>query len=273
MSMDLVDLERALAELADSLEFPTASDLPERVVAELDRPAAVTPFIQRPAVRRVLALAAAAIVIVGVVLVASPRARRAMADLLGIGGVAIRTTDTTLAPVPSSIPSNASSSIISSTVSPPTDPPGATSVGDGAAELGIVAPVPTALGPPETTTLVDGRLSLQWPPSDALPATSLPDVGALLTVFRGQVEEPLFEKVLQPGTTYERVSVDGQPAVWLSGEPHLFLYLGPTRDIEEEELRLAGNTLIWTVGPHTYRLESALDRDAAIAVAETVETD
>ena len=62
-------------------------------------------------------------------------------------------------------------------------------------------------------------------------------------------------------------------AVWLGGEPHLFLYLGPTRDIEEEELRLAGNTLIWTVGPHTYRLESALDRDAAIAVAETVETD
>ena len=271
MTMDLVDLERALAELADSLEFPDASDLPERVVAELDRPAVVTPFVQRPAVRRVLALAAAAIVIVGVVLVASPRARRAVADLLGIGGVAIRTSDTTFAPVPSSTPSTISSTV--SPPSPPTDPPGAISVEDGAAELGIVPPVPTALGPPETTTLRDGRLSLQWPTSDTLPATRLPEVGALLTVFRGQVEEPLFEKVLQPGTTYERVSVDGQPAVWLGGEPHLFLYLGPTRDIEEEELRLAGNTLIWTVGPYTYRLESALDRDAAIAVAETVETD
>ncbi len=237
----------------------------------------MTPLVQRPAVRRVLALAAAAIVIVGVVLVASPRARKAVADLLGIGGIAIRTSDTSLSPTLSTGLSTGPTTAqatgeTTSTVTPPTDPPGSISVEDGASALGIEPPLPPALGPPETTTLADGRLSLQWAPSATLPPSKVPGVGALLTVFRGEVEEPLFQKILEPGTTYERVSVDGHPAVWLGGEPHLFLYVGQTGNIEEEPLRLAGNTLIWTVGPHTYRLESALDRDAAIALAETVGT-
>jgi hypothetical protein len=273
MSVELADLERALAELADGLEFPTASDLPERVVADLERPASLTPLVQRPAVRRLLALAAAAIVIVGVVLVASPRARRAVADLLGIGGVAIRTSDTSpstdLSADPSTSPTTAQAT---STVTPPTAPPGSISVEDGASAIGVVPPLPPVLGPPESATLADGRLTLQWPPSTVLPPTDLPGVGALLAVFPGRVEEPLLEKVLGPGANYERVSVGGRPGVWLSGAPHLLMYVGPGGQIREDALRLAGNTLIWTVGPHTYRLESALDRDAAIALAETVPT-
>jgi hypothetical protein len=94
----------------------------------------------------------------------------------------------------------------------------------------------------------------------------------VLAVFPGRVEEPLLEKVLGPETAYERVSVGGQPAVWLSGAPHVLMYLGPGGQVREDQLRLAGNTLLWTVGPHTYRLESALERDAAIALAETVPT-
>jgi hypothetical protein len=271
MTVELADLERALSELAESLEFPDASGLPERVVAELDRPAPVTSLVQRPVVRRLLALAAAAVIIAAVVLVASPRARKAVADLLGIGGVAIRTSDTS-PDTTSATTSGSTSTISASTVVPPTDPPGSISVEDGASAIGVVPPLPAALGPPETTTLADGRLTLQWPPSATLPATDLPGVGALLAVFPGRVEEPLLEKVLGPGASYERVSVGGRPGVWLSGAPHLLMYVGPGGQIREDALRLAGNTLIWTVGPHTYRLESALDRDAAIALAETVPT-
>jgi hypothetical protein len=278
MTVETADLERALAELAESLEFPDAPDLPERVVAALERPASVTPLVQRPGVRRLLALAAAAVVIAGVVLVASPRARKAVADLLGIGGVAIRTSDTSPSPprstsVTTGETTSASTGETTSTAGPPTDPPGSVSVEDGASAIGVVPPLPPALGPPESATLADGRLTLQWPPSTALPATDLPGVGALLAVFPGRVEEPLLEKVLGPGTTYERVGVGGRLGVWLSGAPHLLMYVGPDGQVREDELRLAGNTLIWTVGPHTYRLESALDRDAAIALAETVPTD
>ena len=164
MTVELADLERALAELADSLEFPAASDMPERVIAELDRPASVTPLVQRPAVRRVLALAAAAIVIAGVVLVASPRARRAVADLLGIGGVAIRTSDTTPAIPPTTLSTAPSSSgstspstlVLSSTAGPP----GSIDVEDGASAIGVAPPLPPSLGPPQTVTLADGRLTL-----------------------------------------------------------------------------------------------------------------
>jgi hypothetical protein len=96
-------------------------------------------------------------------------------------------------------------------------------------------------------------------------------VGALVTVFEAPLEEGYFEKLLRPGTTYQRVRVNGRPAVWLAGEPHVFLY--PAGDsVREERLRLAGNTLLWAVGPYTYRLESALERDRAIAVAETIPT-
>jgi hypothetical protein len=277
MTVELADLERALAELAEGLEFPGASDLPERVVAELERPASVTPLTQRPGVRRLLALAAAAIVIAGVVLVASPRARKAVADLLGIGGVAIRTSDTSPSPPPSTSPATTEATTESttgttSTVSPPTDPPGSVSVEDGASAIGVVPPLPPALGPPDSATLADGRLTLQWSPSTALPPTDLAGVGALLAVFPGRVEEPLLQKILGPDTDYERVGVNGRLGVWLSGAPHVLMYVGPDGQVREDELRLAGNTLIWTIGPHTYRLESALDRDAAIALAETVPT-
>jgi hypothetical protein len=109
-----------------------------------------------------------------------------------------------------------------------------------------------------------------WPPGPELPPTKVAGVGALLTVFEATLAEGYFGKVLDPGTTYEKVSVNGGPAAWLAGAPHVFLYPTAGNGVAEEQLRLAGNTLIWTDGPFTYRLESALGRDAAIAVAESI---
>ena len=96
-----VDLEEALVELAESLRFPAEGELAGRVLARLAEPepepaAGVVVALRRPWVRRTLAIAAAAILVVGVVLVASPRARRVAADLLGIGGVEIHTSSSTL---------------------------------------------------------------------------------------------------------------------------------------------------------------------------------
>ena len=270
-----VDLERSLVALADSLDFPGEIDLAERVAARLEAP---RPLVHRPALRRALALAAAAVLVVAVVLVASPRARRAVADLLGIGGVAIdagRSAPATTLPAGVSAPA---------ATLPAASAPGATfpaaldgvaaGLADSAQRLGIPPPVPTALGPPAAVTFgpppPGGELALVWPPSASLPPTAIPGVGALLSVFRAEVDEAFVQKTLTPGTTYERVLVNGRPAIWLAGSPHLFLYRGPDGAVDQQTLRLAGNTLIWTDGPFTYRLESALDRDAAIAVAQTV---
>jgi hypothetical protein len=266
-----VDLERSLVALADSLDFPGEIDLAERVAAGLEAP---RPLVHRPALRRALALAAAAVLVVAVVLVASPRARRAVADLLGIGGVAIDAGTS----VPTTSPAVSAPAATLPATSSATFPAAldgvAAGLADSAQRLGIPPPVPTALGPPAAVTFgpppPGGELALVWPPSDTLPPTAIPGVGALLSVFRAEVDEAFIQKTLTPGTTYERVLVNGRPAIWLAGSPHLFLYRGADGAVQQQTLRLAGNTLIWTDGPFTYRLESALDRDQAIAVAQTV---
>jgi hypothetical protein len=267
-----LDLEQALVDLSESLEFPGEDELATRVIARLAEPASeaeVVPFLRRPAVRRVVAVAAAAVLIVAIVLAVSPRARRVAADLLGIGGVEIRTSSSAVpGTAPPTFPTTFAPEILGlgSAVSP----------ADGAARLGIVAPIPTGLGPPQATyfgtTAAGPELTLVWPPGPALPESKIPGVGALITVFRADFNQRYFEKQLDPGATYERVSVNGKPAAWLAGAPHRFLYPTANGGLQEEQLRLAGNTLVWADGPFTYRLESALGRDAAIAVAESVPT-
>ena len=104
----------------------------------------------------------------------------------------------------------------------------AADLADSAQRLGIPPPVPTALGPPAAVTFgpppPGGELALVWPPSASLPPTAIPGVGALLSVFRAEVNEAVIQKTLAPGTTYERVAVGDHPAVWLAGSPHVFLY-------------------------------------------------
>ena len=164
-----VDLAQALTDLADSLEFAGEDALAERVMAQLATPAPAVPLRRRPAVRRAAALAAAAVVIAGLVLVGSPRARRAVADLLGIGGIEIRTSSSSSVP---STPAPSTSIPITSKLG------SAIAVEDGAARVGIVAPVPIALGPPLAAYLgtppAGGRLSLVWAPSPTLPASRTP---------------------------------------------------------------------------------------------------
>ena len=116
---------------------------------------------------------------------------------------------------------------------------------------------------------LNDQVALVWAASDRLPATQEPGVGLVLTAFRGAVDDGWFTKVLGPGTTLERVPVGGQPGYWVSGDPHQFFYEGPKGFVEESRRRV-GDVLLWADGPITYRLETSLGRDAAIAIAETL---
>ena len=48
---------------------------------------------------------------------------------------------------------------------------------------------------------------------------------------------------------------------------HEFFYLDADGEPQPDTARLAANTLLWERDGVTYRLESALDRDAALAIA------
>ena len=53
---------------------------------------------------------------------------------------------------------------------------------------------------------------------------------------------------------------------------HEFLYLDANGNPQPDTARLAANTLLWERDGVTYRLESALDRDAALALARRPHT-
>ena len=57
--------------------------------------------------------------------------------------------------------------------------------------------------------------------------------------------------------------------LWIDGEPHELLLLGP--DGEQTTRRIAGNTLLWQDGDVIRRVEGFPNRDAALAYAATVD--
>src|SRR5205085_11776590 len=96
-------------------------------------------------------------------------------------------------------------------------------------------------------------------------------VGLRQTGARGSLcQTPAYFNGLPPGTRVEVVQVNGAPAYWLTGKPHLFWYTDATGTMTTERIRLAGNTLLWAHGGLIFRLESALPREAARRIAASL---
>lgn len=135
-------------------------------------------------------------------------------------------------------------------------------------------PVDDRLGPPDSVWVDPGKadqVAYVWASSADLPDSLEPGVGLILMRFAGADDEEFYEKMLNTGTTLERVTVDGHGGYWISGEPHFFFYSTPDGRFIEDTRRWVGDALIWSDGSATYRIESALGRDATIAIAESIE--
>ena len=81
----------------------------------------------------------------------------------------------------------------------------------------------------------------------------------------------LIEKQLGPGTTLETATVGDDAAYWIAGGQHELLYLDRDGRTRPDTTRLAANTLLWEHDGVTFRLESGLDRDAAVDLAGDLE--
>jgi len=136
----------------------------------------------------------------------------------------------------------------------------------------VTLPADPVIGPPEAA-YVDGarggQVTVLWPVGPELPATKEPTVGLLLGQFQGAVSDGFLIKAVDAGTVVERVRVDGRPGFWISGEPHVLFWDGPTGPVDDAR-RWVGDVLLWADGPITFRLESALGRDEAIRIAESL---
>jgi hypothetical protein len=276
MSQRELDLERALTDLAASLEFPPTPDLAAAVTARLGEAPAAAPAPPTPAARarrwlaglagwrRLAAAGLAVVLLAAAVLVASPGTREAVARRLGLRGIGVELGG------------------------PP--PPTVTTTPGGRLELGLgdrvtleearrrvdwPVLVPAAgLGRPDAVFVNEavpsgGRVDLVYRARPGLPASPFTDVGLLITEFQGQPTPEFLKKVTAMGVV-EEVTVGGEPGYWFSGEPHFFTYIDAAGTLREEQTRLAGNTLIWQRGDLTLRLEGELPKEEAIRIAESM---
>lgn len=276
------ELEQALADLGPRLAYPAAPDLARSVRARLAAPPHRRRLPATLPLRRGLALAALVVLaLAGLVLVVSPAARSAVAERLGLRGVRIEYRSDTATPA-------ATAAI----TPPPAGSGGPSPAGSSpGARLGLgervtldaarrrvpfAVPVPTLaeLGDPDEVYVdggpAGGMVSLVYQPRAALPEAAGSGAGLLVTVFRGDLNPGLIGKSVGRGTTLAQVTVNGARGFWLEGAPHVFLYMPPGGDIREERIRLAANVLLWERDGVTYRIESALGREAAVRIAESM---
>ncbi len=146
----------------------------------------------------------------------------------------------------------------------------ATTADDPSLRVPLLAPAD--LGPAdEVYRSTDGRrVSQVWAARDALPATGESEIGLLVMALSGEIEPEMMEKlVTEFDVTVEPLTVRGHPGYWISGERHLLRYRVGAAGATERS-RLVGDTLVWAEGGAVYRIESALGRDATLALAESM---
>ncbi len=86
-----------------------------------------------------------------------------------------------------------------------------------------------------------------------------------------RVDEPFILKKLVPsGTRVETSTVRGEPAFFLSGEPHAVLLLDDLGRAIEESARLARDVLVWEESGRTVRLEGDFSLEEALALAASL---
>jgi hypothetical protein len=145
---------------------------------------------------------------------------------------------------------------------------------DATERVGFAPLMPAALGEPDGVYLrrglPGGELSLTYRARPGLPRARSTRLGALLSEFRGDLSPDYLAKVVGSDTTTERLRIDGEPAIWIEGAPHFFLYRAADGEIVESTLRIAQNVLLLERDPLLVRLEGAFDRDRAIALARSL---
>ena len=225
-------LEQALAAL--EVEWPATPDLAAAVETHLVAPA--RPVRARRARPRLqLAwIAAAVAVLVAAGLAASPAARSALLDLLGLRGARVERRE----PPPH-----------------PTTPPGrlgeglrlgrATTLAQAREDAGFALTVPASLGTPDAVWLDSppARVSFVYDRRPGIPRSPHTNAAVLVTQFPARAT-PVIEKALGPGAVVARLQVPHARVYRISGQPHGFAWMAPDGSVGFEERRLAGITVL-----------------------------
>jgi hypothetical protein len=92
----------------------------------------------------------------------------------------------------------------------------------------------------------------------------------VLSQLRGSIYEGFVKKAGEGGTRVERLTVDGEAGLFVSGDEHFVMFRDELGSITDERTYLAGNVLLWNRGDLLLRLEGDLTRAEAVELAESV---
>ena len=273
LRMDEERLGAALADLGAHVAYPAMPDLRSRVLSRIAVPRRVPWWrgLASPRYGFAPALVTLALALVAV-LVFSPEARATATDILRLRGVEIfRGPVPTASPTPFRSPGAVPSATPSSALALGT--PVSIAEARAAAGYQVVVPTDAILGEPDAVYLraaaTSNQVSFLYTVRPGIPLSTEAGVAALVSELSGgRVDEQFFGKVLDRNTTLENVTIDGQPGFWIQGQPHFFFYnAGVSGRVEQETLRLAGNTLIWQRDGLLLRLEAQVDKATALRIA------
>ena len=246
-------IEQALIELANHIDWPEPADQALDLRSRLE----ASPRMRTG--HRWIPVTALILILVASLLLFSPTAREAVADLLGVAGIEIR-----FDPDPAEVAGREMN------LGEPV------SLEEAAEAVDFELSVPEDLGPPDAVFLSDrpssGRISMVWESDETLPASGDTGIGVVYSQFALELaEEADFVKSVMPDTSVRAVEIGRAIGLWIEGAPHVISYEDGAGNRVEEETRLAGNVLMWERDGVTHRLETTVGLVPTLALADSLQ--
>lgn len=235
--MSELSLEQRLVDLGRELEWP---ETPRFDLGFDRRPA------RRPWVRPLALGLAVALAVLGALLAFSPGARSAFLELFHLKGATVELVETLPAVEPQQFNYGEK-------------------VTRAEAERRVGFELVDLEGQePDGVFVLDNRLA-------SLVYGSIDEPRLVLSQLRGSVWDGFVKKVGSSGTRVEPLEVNGEPALFVSGDEHFVMFRDENGLITDEQTFLAGNVLLWNRGDLLLRLEGDLTKAEALRLARSAE--
>jgi hypothetical protein len=252
------DLERELRGL--EIEWPATPDIAAAIAPRLSEPR--EPARQRRRNRR-WAIGAAVLALLGGVAAVEP-ARSAILELVGLDGATIERRETPPPPPPARRSALGERLGLGQRVT----------AAEARRRADFEPAPPTSLPAPGAVYFnagtPEGVVSYVYAPQPGLPEASETDTGLIVTELVASLERDLLRKVAGPETPVEPVRVEGGRGYWISGQSHAFAFVDSRGRIVFQSERLAGPTLLLQRDGLLIRIEGAIGKERALAIARSI---